>query len=114
MSLVDPNDYNKPNQSNAGTNTSGYEYTVRCNQIRFQAVKPGTHGLADNTGNIYIVREGGDRDDPGLIVAMVAKGDVLDLPSHPAQGNVMNPYRYYIDADNAGDGAIVTLFISIN
>jgi len=116
MSIVDPNDYSHPHQPNtyAEVGNHGWAYTVRCCQIRFQAVKPGTHGLGDNTGNIYIVRKDGSRDDPGTIVAMVEKGDVYETPSGMAQGNCLNPYRYFIDADNVGDGAIVTLFISTN
>ena len=113
MSLVDSSSVNDPNTSNRTSAAGRYEYTVRCCQIRFQAFKPTANGMTDNTGNIYVVRKEGSRDDTGTIVAIIKKGETYELPGHPAQGNILNPYRYLLDADNAQDGAIVTLFIGI-
>jgi len=120
MSLVDPAAYNNPS---TGTPTSfaagpSAEYTVRAQQIIIQAYKPGaSHGLQNNTGNIYITRQGiagqgsGNRDDTGSIVFTLTPGQTLTLASAPLDRNVFSPYRYSIDADNAGDGAMVTLLI---
>ncbi len=108
MSLMDPVDAGDPSTPTAA---GVPEYTVRCQQIMFQAVKADTHGLVNNTGNIYIVRKGGNRDDPGAIVAMLQPGQTLFLSSAPAVRDVFSPYRYFIDADNAADAAQVTLLI---
>jgi hypothetical protein len=109
MSLVDPTGVNDPEASNR---TGGAEYTQRCQQIMFQGYKPGAaHGMQNNTGLVYIVRRSGTRDDPGAIVAVLGVGQTIFLASAPVNVNIFSPYRYAIDADNAGDGALVTLFI---
>lgn len=116
MSLVDPTGVNDPASPTPGTSGAD-EYTARAQQIMIQGMKPGaSHGTANNTGNIYIVRKGqgagaGNRDDTGAIVATIAPGQTLFLASAPLNRNVWSPYRYSIDADNAGDGAFVTLII---
>lgn len=117
MSLVDPNAYNDPLTL---TQAQSFEYTPSCQQIFFQAVKPGaSHGLQNNTGNIYLVRfagrnagGAGNRDDYGAIVWMLAPGANLFLSSAPLERNKFSPYRYYLDSDNANDGALVTLIIA--
>lgn len=117
MSLVDPTGVNDPASPTPGT-PGADEYTPRCNQIVFQGVKPGaSHGLQPNTGNVYIVRfaakgaGSGNRDDPGVIVGMIFPGGSYELASAPLNRDTWSPYRYYIDADNSGDGALVTLII---
>jgi hypothetical protein len=116
MSLVDPNAYNDPSTASS---TSSYEYTVAAQQIFFQAVKAGaSHGVQNNTGNIYIVRYasrtvgGGNRDDYGVMVWTLTPGANIFLSSAPLERNVFSPYRYYIDADNSGDSALVTLLLA--
>lgn len=115
-SVVDPNNVNDPSSPSPGTPGSN-EYTQRSQQIMFQAFKPGaSHGTTYNTGNIYIVRRGcggggGNRDDMGSIVATLFPGTTILLGSAAKNLNVWNPYRYYIDADNANDGVFVTLII---
>jgi hypothetical protein len=112
MANVDPNSVNSP-----GTPTSSisYEYTVRAEEIMVQAFKPASHGTQNNTGNIYIMRRGvaggGNRDDTGSIVATLTPGQTLFFTAAAVNVNVWNPYRYFIDADNSGDGAFVTLII---
>jgi len=109
MSVVDPQGLGDP--------ASPYqEYTVRAEEIVVQAVKPGTsHGTQLNTGNVYIVRKGvqgsGNRDDTGSIVVTVYPGQTLFLTAAALNRNVWSPYRYSVDADNAGDGVFVTLVI---
>lgn len=116
MSLVDSASVNAPNTATTVGTAKEQEYTARCNQIQFQAFKKGSsHGLALNTGNIYIVRQGvqgaGNRDDYGAIVWVLQPGQTWSLGSPAANRNGFSPYRYYIDADNASDAALVTLVI---
>jgi len=114
MSLVDPNNYNSPSTPSS---VNSAEYTVRAHQIQFQGYKPGaSHGMIYNQGFVYVVRKGvasgtGNRDDSGSIVAMIAPGQTYFLDAAPINDNTWSPYRYYIDADNATDGALVTLII---
>jgi hypothetical protein len=120
MSLVDPSAVNAPNQatSTPGTTTAGqFEYSPSVQQIAFLAVKAGaSHGTQNNTGNVYIVRKGvqgaGNRDDYGAMVWALGPGQNLFLSSAPLERNVFSPYRYYIDADTAGDSCLVTLLIA--
>jgi hypothetical protein len=120
MSLVDSALSNDPSTATpaAGTSTQpSAEYSERCQQIIFVGVKPGAaHGTQNNTGNVYITRKGagagsGNRDDQGAIVYVLTPGANLFLGSAASNRNVFSPYRYSIDADNAGDGALVTLII---
>lgn len=115
MSLVDPTSVNAPESATSATSN---EYTVAAQQILFMGYTPNVaegHGLITNTGNIYILRKGvqgaGNRDDYGSLVKVVAPGETFFLASAALVRNVYNPYRYYIDADNADDGAIVTLIM---
>lgn len=116
MKLVDSTNSQAPQTPVSDVNPR--QYTPRCQQIIFQGFKTnaGT-GLVVNTGNIYIVRTGvgagtGNRADMGSIVAVIAPGQSFVLASAPINGNVYNPYRYFIDADNANDAAQVTLLIA--
>jgi hypothetical protein len=121
MSLVDSANVNAPQTPTPGTAGAG-EYTVRAYGIIFQACKAGaSHGLQANTGNIYICRAGvagaGNRDDYGSIVAMLPSGTpnlpypIFMLTAAALNRDTWSPYRYYIDADNVSDGALVTLII---
>ena len=116
MSLVDPSSVNAPETVST---TSAYEYTIRAQQIFFQAMKPGaSHGTAFNASQVYLVqyaaRTGtgaGNRDDSGTLIWTFQPGDPLFLASAPMNRNVFNPYDLYLDADTAGDGCYVTLII---
>lgn len=114
MSLVDATNRNAP-QTPTTVGGSVGEYTQRCNQITFQAYIPDTNGMKANTGNIYICRTGvqgaGNRDDYGSIIEVLTPGQTFSVGSSAQVKDVFSPYRYFIDADNAGDGALVTLFI---
>jgi len=113
MSVVDPTSNNAPGTP---TNPTNYPTTVRAEEIMVQAFRPGTSGTQLNLGNIYIVRRGagggsGNRDDTGSIVATLVPGQTLFFTAAAVNVNVWNPYRYSIDADNAGDGAFITLIV---
>lgn len=119
MSLVDPAGINDPSTPTplAGVLPAHLKlFTVRAQQVWFQARKPNTHGTKQNSGNIYIVREpdgsgDGNRDDTGVILYTLEPGQTLFLASAPVNNDVYSPYRYRIDADVSGDGAFVTLII---
>jgi hypothetical protein len=113
MSVVDPNSYNSPNTP-TGANVD--EYTVRAQQIFFQAIKPNGagSGWVNNTGNVYIVRKGtgsSNYNDTGVLVKRLVPGENFFLASAAFNLDVFSPYRYYVDADNAGDGVAPTLLI---
>lgn len=122
MSLVDSPSVNAPESPTPGT-VGADEYTNRAYEIIFQACKAGaSHGLAINTGNIYICKRGngtgtGNRDDTGAIVATLPPGVsttfplIFRLTAASLNRNVFSPYEFYIDADNAADGCQVTLLI---
>ncbi len=115
MSLVDPNNVNDPNVSNRTPAAGVREYTANAHQIIFQGYQPNSlvygGGMITNAGNVYIVREGGTRNDASHIIGVIPPGGSFSLPIGALVSNGLSPYRYYLDADVAGDGAIVTLII---
>ena len=121
MSLVDASAVNDPGQVNNPLLAHQYEFSTAAWEIQFTACRKGaSHGLAAATGNVYIVRQAqgtgsGNRDDYGDIVAVIGTSTAIQAPfrltSNSQSRNSFGPYRYYVDADNAGDGALVTLVI---
>jgi len=117
MSLVDPNSVNAPQTATPGT-AGANEFTVRCNQIVVQGMKSnGGNGLTNNTGNVYVILKAtaspgtNNRSDLGSIVLTVGSG-LTGVIAAPAQETLkFSPYQLWIDADNAGDGAQVTIII---
>jgi hypothetical protein len=113
MSLVDPSSYNAPETA---TGTHSGEYSELCQQIMFQGYKSnaGT-GMLLNAGNVYIMRLGvagsGNRTDFGAMVAVLSPGQTIFIGSAPRNRDTFSPYRYFLDADNANDSALVTLFV---
>jgi hypothetical protein len=92
------------------------EFTPRCQQLIFQAVK-STAPFVPNVGVVYILRKPaaggtGNRTDTGTIVKILAASETFILADPALTGNALSPYRYLIDADNAGDGCIVTAFVA--
>ena len=97
------------------------EYTVAAHQIRFQALKPGTsnNGMIINTGFVYVLRalgpgnnnSGGPqtRADSGAMVAVLRPGEIVVLPAIETVSATVCPYRYTVDSDVDGEGALVTL-----
>lgn len=115
MSLVDSTLANAPeNPTSYGGSVS--EYTNRAQQIIFQGFKAGAAPpkLANNTGNVYIVRKptgSGGVGDVGTVVAVIPPGGSFILGSAASVRNVFSLYEYYIDADNANDACQVTAII---
>ncbi len=110
MSLVDANNFNAPGTA---SNSSTAEYSERVHSVYFQAVKPGANnvGLVPTANNVYIVRSGGNKNDPGTIVAMIGPGNNYTVTMTSQVRNGFSPYRYYLDVDTANDGALVTALI---
>jgi hypothetical protein len=113
--LIDPTGVNNPNTATSSTSD---EYTRRANQIIIQGMKDSGTGLQDNTGNIYIIVKGGtaaggsdNRTDKGAIILTVKAGLTAVIAASPLNKDVFTPYNLFIDADNAGDGAQITLVI---
>ena len=116
MSLVDPNNYNAP-ETIANFAGQGAEYSPRFNQATFQGYKSGgATRLANNTGNIYLVMKplasAGGITDVGNIIEVIQTAQTFTLVSSALNRNDYGPYQLYIDADNAGDGCLVSLFIA--
>jgi hypothetical protein len=115
MSVVDPNSYNAP-----GTPTSKNtdEYTATCQSLIFMGYQPSATGAAykPNTGNVYIVRApagsgSGGKGDTGVLVKVLAPAETWELSAAALNRNSFSPYRYYIDADNNNDGAMITAVV---
>jgi hypothetical protein len=90
--------------------------SVRVQQLIFIAVKSVAPVVA-NAGAIYIVRKAapggsGNRTDSGATVAILTPGQTFVLATPALSMNSISPYRYFIDADNANDGCLVTAFVS--
>ena len=114
MHNVDPGNNNAPG---APTNPSGNrtEYTPVVYSVWFQGVKPNGNnsGMQYNSGNVYIMRSpssgaAGNLTDFGAMVQVLSPGQTVALPISPASMRAYSPYRYFLDADIAGDGALVT------
>ncbi len=118
MHNVDPNNNNAPGTA-SNSNTS--EYSPRCHKIFFQGYKPGNNnnGMVTNGGNIYILRSLGpgngnsggaeNRSDSGAMVEILPPGGQAVLPADEFDQATISPYRYTIDSDIDGEGALVTL-----
>jgi hypothetical protein len=117
MSLVDPTSLQAPETP---TTYGGgvQEYTVRAQQITFEAFKAGATPprFAFNAGNIYIVQKptaaGGGAGDVGTVLWILTPGGSWNLGSSARNNNVYSPYELFIDGDTAGDGCQVTLNIA--
>lgn len=111
MSLVDPSSLNAPETPTSATNPDGF--TVRFQQIFFQAVKAGggPPRLAVNTGNIFVVLKplaaSGASVDTGNIIKMLVPGETWYLSSSAMDRNSFGPYQLFIDADTPGDACQV-------
>jgi len=116
MTNVDASGVNDPKTL---TTSGSNEYTVRAQQIIFQAVKPtgSSPAYANNSGLVYLVRRNaaiqgsGNRADAGVVVKVLVPGETFFLAVGPQVNDAFSPYRYSVDADTSGDGLQVTLLI---
>ena len=101
---------------NTGTITESLpEYPLAAQQLLIFACKSVAPFVA-NTGTTYIVEKGagggsGNKTDSGSIIAIISSSGSIVLGSAASNRNVFNPYNLYVDADNSGDGVLVTLVI---
>ncbi len=108
--LIDPTDTYAPGGSSE-------RLSPAFQQIMIQGMKDGGLGgdrLVDNTGNIYVVRSDDDAGVDGIdgtVVAVIKPGQTVWLSAAPMAKNVLSPYRYYLDADNAGDSGLAVGYI---
>jgi len=51
----------------------------------------------------------GNRSDPGAMVYVLFPGGAVTIPGQEIDGPTISPYRYVIDSDVDGEGALVTL-----
>jgi hypothetical protein len=121
MFNVDPSNNNAPwTPTGPGTAIHGKEYTPSCHKVTFQGYAPANNnnGMQPNQGNIYIMRNpgnngnfggAGNRTDPGAMVYILQSGGSVTIPADEWNGAPISPYRYTIDSDFNGDGALVTL-----
>ena len=101
--------------NNTGAAVATNEFTMRCQQIVIQGVKSnaGT-GVVNNTGNVYVMLKGNgtsNRTDFGAMVLIVAPGATAVIASAPFDVNVFNPHKFFLDADTAGDSALITMIV---
>lgn len=123
MVNVDANNSNAPGTFAAqpGSPATTSEYTPRCHKVTFVGIKPGNNnnGMINNTGNVYVMRTlgpgnqnmggPGNRSDSGAMVYVVFPGSSTTIPSDEMDMGTISPYRYSLDADVNGEGALVTL-----
>lgn len=64
--------------------------------------------LAGNSGTVYFGGAGMDKTSGAGVMLALAK-DVVQEISAPGNGCLLNPEELYLDADDAGDGAYVTV-----
>lgn len=123
MANVDPGSNNAPAASPGqwGAPTTRAEYSPTCRKVTFQGVHPGNNnnGMVANSGLVYVLRAlgpgnqnsggSGNREDPGAMIYVLPPGGSVSIPGPEMDGPVISPYRYVIDADVDGEGALVTL-----
>jgi len=115
MSLVDSTLKNAPeNKTTPGVNPSNAiaEYTVVANQVSVQGMKAGAGPplLTTNVGNVYLVQKKAT-SDTGTVLLVCQPGETQVLGASALNRNVFSPYELYLDADNAGDGAQISLYV---
>lgn len=124
MVNVDANNVNAPwaSPGPSGSGISRAEYSPTCRKVTLQGVMPAANnagGMILNTGNVYILRAlgpgnqnsggPGNRSDPGAMLYTLFPGGAVTVPGPELDGPVISPYRYTIDSDVDGEGALVTL-----
>lgn len=117
---VDPGNNNAPG-TRTGPGFGAGEYTPVAHRIWIQAYKPGGNNTAMQftSGRVYVLQSlgpnnqnsggSGNASDTGVIITILEPGGFTNLPAMEMDGASLSPYRVSIDADVAGDGAIVTL-----
>jgi hypothetical protein len=117
MSIVDANNVNAPG---VPTSNLSSEYSPACRGLGLQGFFPNANnsGMQPNVGNIYLMVPAaggnGNLTDFGSMVKVIASGSDFFYPPENAGVDLFNPYGLFLDADVAGDGALVTLYGGVN
>ncbi len=115
MSVNDPGNNNAPTTSVTPGSTYGAEqpYPVSVRGVGFQAYRQASNNTPPvfNQGQIYILVApspggSGNNIDTGCLVKVLQPGEDYFYPPPEANLDRISPYYLYLDADNAGDGAI--------
>lgn len=114
MSLVDANNNNAP-ETVVGPGGAGLGTAPTCHKIFIQAVKANANnnGLTTSTGNVYLCTGpaggNGGKADYGCVLFVLQPGQSATWPASEVERDSVSPYRFFIDADSANDGALVCL-----
>ena len=120
MKNVDPNNNNAPQTSTGipGSGVRAAEYAPTCHKLWIWGMKPGNNnnGMVANSGLVYVLRAlgpgnsnsggAGNRSDSGSIIGIVYPGSFLQIPAQEMDGPTISPYRYALDVDVDGEGAL--------
>lgn len=112
MVNVDPSNNNAPGTT---SNNNVAEYTPRCHKVLIQGLHAAANnnGAVFNSGFLYVTRTpaggAGGRADSGCWVQVIPQGGSALIPADEVDLATLSPYRYFLDADTAGDGGLVTL-----
>jgi hypothetical protein len=118
MTNVVPSNSNSP-ETATSVSSPGLATSPTCHKIFIQPYKPAANnnGMVSNTGNIYLMAVGvgsgpGNRSDSGAMVFVIPPGSgSTTYPAQEAEGDVVSPYKFFLDADVSGEGGLVTLQI---
>jgi hypothetical protein len=117
MFNVDPQNNNAPGTAYGPGTPVSAGVTPTCHKIFIQGVHPGANnnGMVLNSGNIYLMvaPQGGpgNRSDSGAIAAVIFPGSGSTWPANEMELDTVSPYSFWVDADSANDGALITLQI---
>jgi hypothetical protein len=118
MSLVDPAGNDDPATPSTYAGPAGQGKTPTCSAVTFQGYQPdaGNSTWTPNSDLVFVMRKGtgtnsGNRTDTGSVVAILPPGGSVTLPESGGEPiTSFSPYRYWLDAVSANDGANVVLF----
>lgn len=116
MSYLDPGNNNAPGTPTGITiNKYGADtpYSPAVRGIGIQGYHQGANNaITINAGNVYLLVApaaggSGNNQDVGAMVKVISPGADYFYPPDAANLDRISPYYLYLDADNAGDGAII-------
>ena len=117
MANVDANNVNAPG---VATSNLSAEYSPAARGLGIQAFLPNNNnsGMQPTTGNIYLMVPAaggnGNLTDFGSMVKIITSGSDFFFPPEGCGVDLFNPYGLFLDADVAGEGALVTLYGGVN
>lgn len=119
MSLIDPNNLNAPGAQVSGPfPASAKEWTYNFRGIGIQGyhAAANNNGMVANNGQVYLLSPPsnnggpGNRSDSGSMIKIIGPGVDFFYPSPSPGVDFISPYNLFIDADTAGDGALIVAY----